>query len=68
MRRSFTLVYWKDGAWFVGRLQEVPGVFSQGKSLEELEDNIQDAYRMMMQADALPDEEGSRRKELEIEV
>jgi predicted RNase H-like HicB family nuclease len=39
--------YWKDGRWFVGRLPQVPGVFSQGATLAELEENILDAYRMM---------------------
>jgi predicted RNase H-like HicB family nuclease len=33
----------------VGRLKEVPGVFSQGASLQELEENIQDAYELMME-------------------
>ena len=32
----------------VGRLKEVPGVFSQGKTLDELKENIIDAYRMML--------------------
>ena len=41
--------YWKDGSWFVGRLPQVPGVFSQGASLDELEANLQDAYRMMLE-------------------
>jgi predicted RNase H-like HicB family nuclease len=29
-------------------LREVPGVFSQGGSLQELENNIRDAYQLMM--------------------
>jgi predicted RNase H-like HicB family nuclease len=40
--------YWKDGDWYVGRLPQVPGVFSQGATLEELERNIRDAYRLML--------------------
>ena len=47
MLRHFTLEYWIDGNWYVGRLKEVPGVFSQGESLEELEENIRDAYHLM---------------------
>jgi len=39
MLRHFTLEYWMDEGWYVGRLKEVPGVFIQGKSLEELEEN-----------------------------
>ncbi len=44
----FRLEYWKEGEWFVGRLPQVPGVFSQGASLDELEENIRDAYQLMM--------------------
>jgi predicted RNase H-like HicB family nuclease len=43
----FRLEYWKDGEWYVGRLPQVPGVFSQGATLEELEENIRDAYRLL---------------------
>ncbi|MGI8741953.1 MAG: hypothetical protein ACR2NN_05180 [Bryobacteraceae bacterium] len=30
MRKTYTLEYWRDGDWLVGRLRDVPGVFSQG--------------------------------------
>ncbi len=49
MLRHFTLEYWLDEGWYVGRLKEVPGVFSQGETLEELERNIQEAYKLMME-------------------
>jgi predicted RNase H-like HicB family nuclease len=48
MVRQFTLEYWTDEGWYIGRLKQVPGVFSQGKTLAELEKNIRDAYRLMM--------------------
>jgi predicted RNase H-like HicB family nuclease len=48
MRRRFTLEYWQDGKWYVGRLLEVPGVFSQGESLEELRENIQEVFELMV--------------------
>ena len=47
MERHFTLEYWIDDEWYVGKLKEIPGVFSQGKSLDELEENIRDAYSLM---------------------
>jgi predicted RNase H-like HicB family nuclease len=50
MSQTFLLEYWQDDGWYVGRLKGVPGVFTQGKTLEELEENIQDAYRMMIDA------------------
>ncbi|MCK4940616.1 type II toxin-antitoxin system HicB family antitoxin [candidate division WOR-3 bacterium] len=54
MERTFTLEYWQDDGWYTGRLKEVPGVFSQGETMAELEDNIRDAYKMMMETEVLP--------------
>lgn len=48
MRSRFTLEFWQDGGFYVGRLLEVPGVFSQGETLAELLENIQDAYDLMV--------------------
>jgi predicted RNase H-like HicB family nuclease len=47
MQHQFTLEFWEDEGWFVGKLKEVPGVFSQGETLEELEENIADAYKLV---------------------
>ena len=44
MLKNFTLEYWQDDGWYVGRLKEIPGVFSQGETLQELEENIRDVY------------------------
>jgi len=49
MERKFTLEYWIDDGWYVGRIKEVPGVFSQGETLEKLEENIADAYKMVLE-------------------
>ena len=49
MKRTFTLEYWKDKRWYVGKLKEVPGVFSQGKTLAELEKNIREVYKLMLE-------------------
>ena len=56
---ELTLEYWEDEGWFVGRIVEVPGVFSQGETLDELKDNIQDAYKLMFESekiDFIPDQ------------
>lgn len=67
MSSHFTLEYWIDDNWYVGRLKEVPGVFSQGESLVELEENVRDAYRMMMEEEERP-RPGTQTKILEIET
>jgi predicted RNase H-like HicB family nuclease len=68
--RHFTLEYWTDEGWYVGRLKEVPGIFSQGKTLEELEDNILDAYRLMVEdeMESLPIHIKIQTKEIGVEV
>ena len=68
MRRSFCLEYWTDDGWYVGRLKEVPGVFSQGETLDELEDNIRDAYQAMTADCREPAPEGVQTKDVELEV
>jgi len=68
MTRRFTLEYWMDEGWYVGRLKEVPGVFSQGESLEELEANIREAYTLMMEDEEIPPYQGLQRKEIEVAV
>jgi predicted RNase H-like HicB family nuclease len=68
MVRNFTLEYWLDEGWYVGRLKEVPGVFSQGETIEELEENIRDAYQLMMEDEEAPDRVGLQTKEIGVEV
>jgi predicted RNase H-like HicB family nuclease len=67
MARSFTLEYWVDEGWYVGRLKEVEGVFSQGETLEDLQENIREAYHLMTDDDTVP-KKHSDVKEMAIEV
>ena len=46
-----TLEYWEDDGWVVGRLVEVPGIFSQGETIEDLKENIQDTYKIMLESE-----------------
>ena len=66
---QFSLEYWEDDGWYVGRLVEVPGIFSQGESLEELKENINDAYKLMREnepVDAFPTKRNRTTVELSI--
>ena len=67
MSQTFVLEYWREGDWYVGRLKGVPGVFSQGKTLDELEENIRDAYRLMTD-DENSAPSGAQTKPLVVEV
>ena len=35
-------VYWQDGGFWVGYLEEFPDYMTQGESLEELQENLRD--------------------------
>jgi len=68
MTRQFTLEYWMDDGWYVGRLKEVPGVFSQGETLQELEENIRDAYQLMITEEKVATRADVQTKELAVAV
>ncbi len=68
MRGHFTLEYWRDGKFYVGRLLEVPGVFSQGKTLDGLRKNIQDAYDLMATQERTPAPAAAQQQPVELDV
>jgi predicted RNase H-like HicB family nuclease len=43
MAASFTAVIQQHGQWWIGWVEEIPGVNSQGQTREELLDNLRDA-------------------------
>ena len=55
MKSKMTMVYWKSDKFWLGKLLEHPEIMTQGKTLEELEENIKDAY-LLMAMDDVPEE------------
>ena len=51
MKTKMTMIYWKAEKFWIGKLLEHPEIMTQGKSLKELEENIKDAYRLMVMED-----------------
>lgn len=49
------MVYWKGQQHWLGTLVDHPGIMSQGESIEELEENLRDAYREMLLDEVPPD-------------
>ena len=43
MSMTYTAVVQQDGEWWIGWVEEVPGVNSQGATREELLENLRDA-------------------------
>ena len=55
MRPKMTMAYWKSDKFWLGKLLEHPEIMTQGETLEELEENIKDAY-LLMAMDDVPEE------------
>jgi predicted RNase H-like HicB family nuclease len=53
MEHRLTMVYWKGEQFWLGKLLEHPEIMTQGETLEELEENLKDAYLMMVMEDVL---------------
>lgn len=51
MKKKLTMVYWKGEKFWLGKPLEYPEIMTQGKTLEELEENLKDAYQMMVMDD-----------------
>ncbi|MGH7595868.1 MAG: type II toxin-antitoxin system HicB family antitoxin [bacterium] len=51
MNKSLTLIYWKSEKFWLGKLLERPEIMTQGRTLQELEENIKDAYLLMTMDD-----------------
>lgn len=66
MKYNYTLNYWQDDGLYVGILKEIPGVFSQGKTLEELIENIKDAYALMLEENLEEIRDNSNEVEIEF--
>jgi predicted RNase H-like HicB family nuclease len=51
MRKRLTMVYWKGERFWLGKLLEHPEIMTQGETVEELEENLKDAYTAIIMDD-----------------
>jgi predicted RNase H-like HicB family nuclease len=54
MKTILTMIYWKSDGFWLGKLLEHPEIMTQGETIEELEENLKDAY-LLMALDDVPD-------------
>ena len=50
MQREFTSVIEKRGNWYIGYVEELPGVNTQGKTLKEVRENLKEALYLIIEA------------------
>ncbi|MBU3925820.1 type II toxin-antitoxin system HicB family antitoxin [Patescibacteria group bacterium] len=49
MKRQFTAIYKKSGKWYLGWVEEIPGVNTQGKTLKETKENLKEALFLILE-------------------
>jgi len=58
------LIEKSDDGWFVGQLEELPEVLSQGKTIEELKFNLLDALKLLLDSNRRSTELENKGKEI----
>ena len=51
MDSKITMIYWKGEKFWLGKILEHPEIMTQGESIEELEENLKDAFKLMLMDD-----------------
>jgi len=44
MEKKITMIYWKGDKFWLGKLLEYPEIMTQGETIDELQENLKDAY------------------------
>lgn len=50
MENRFTAIFQKDGNWWTGYIEELPGANTQGRTLEEARENLREAVTLIIEA------------------
>lgn len=53
MARQFTAVYKKSGKWYLGWVEEIPGVNTQGRTLKEAKENLREALLLILETNRI---------------
>jgi len=53
MKQRFTAVYKKQGKWYLGWVEEISGVNTQGKTLRETKENLREALELVLETNKM---------------
>lgn len=52
-KHQFTAVYKKRGKWYLGWVEEISGVNTQGRTLKEAKENLKEALTLIIETNRL---------------
>ena len=47
--RTFEVTIEKRGKWYIGWVDAVPGAFSQGRTIKEVQENLEEAVQLILE-------------------
>ncbi|MEK7585292.1 MAG: type II toxin-antitoxin system HicB family antitoxin [Patescibacteria group bacterium] len=47
--KNFTAVYKKHGRWYLGWVEEIPGINTQGRTIREVKENLREAAKLVFE-------------------
>jgi len=50
MERTFEATIEKRDRWYIGWVDAVPGAFSQGKTIKEVQENLKEAVQLILES------------------
>ena len=50
MERTFEATIEKRDKWYIGWVEAVPGAFSQGRSIKEVQENLKEAVQIILES------------------
>ena len=53
MKHQFTAIYKKSGRWYLGWVEEISGVNTQGKTLKEVKENLKEALLLILETNKI---------------
>lgn len=65
MKTKLNMIYWQGEKFWVGKLIERPEIMTQGETLDELEENMKEAYILMTMED-VPEKHKIKKLELAV--
>ena len=50
MEQTFEATIEKRDKWYIGWVEAVPGAFSQGRTIKEVQENLEEAVRLILES------------------
>jgi predicted RNase H-like HicB family nuclease len=68
MERTFEATIEKRDKWYIGWVDAVPGAFSQGRTIKEVQENLKEAVQLILQSQTELKEKGAGGKILKRKI